>query len=316
MDNFFDNKRILNSIWKWKIHIVVIVAITMVLSAIISGPLFITPKFKSTGRVYPVNITEASEESESEHLLEYLQSSDIKFRVIEAFKLDEVYEISKDEKLYQTYMLYEYDQNISYKKTEFETVEIKVLDEDPQRAKVMVDSIIVFLNDAIRIERQKKYLEFAAIAKRDLNKKNSELDSLLGVVDQIREKTGLVDYFQQAETATLGLMEAAARGGDRRPANEAVAKLIREGGELRRNQELIESYEVVADTLRTRYDKYLSQGTAKFSYTRIVERPFAADKKAYPVRWLIVFLSTVAATLVSVIGIALIDYVRDFKAKL
>lgn len=316
MENFFDNKRILNSIWKWKFHIVVIVAITVVVSAIISGPFFITPKFKSTARVYPVNISEASEESESEHLLEYLQSSDIKFRVIDAFKLDEVYEISKDEKLYQTYMLYEYDQNISYKKTEFETVEVKVLDEDPQRAKVICDSIIVFLNDAVRTERQKKYFEFAQIAKRDLDKKTKDLDSLLAIVDEIRLETGLVDYFQQAETATFGLMEAAARGGDRRPAKEAISKLVNQGGKLRKYQELVEDLEVVADTLRNRYEQNMSAGTANISYTRLVERPFAADKKAYPIRWLIVFLSTVAATIVSVIAVAFIDYVREVKANL
>lgn len=316
MNNFFDNSRILNSIWKWKFHIIVVLAITVVLSAIISGPMFIEPKFKSTARVYPVNITEASEESESEHLLENLQATDIKFRVIDAFHLDEVYEISKDEKLYQTYMLYEYNKNISYKKTEFESIEIKVLDEDPVRACNICDSIIVFLNDAIRESRSVKYRELMHIYKTDLNKKKGEIDSLSSIIQNIRKETGLVDYFSQAETATRGLMDAAARGGDKRYAQKAIDNLVEIGGTLRQNQELLEDYEVAADTLRLRFEKAKSAANRELSYTRIVERPFVADKKAYPIRWLIVFLSTVAASIVSVIAVSLIDYIREVKSNL
>jgi capsular polysaccharide biosynthesis protein len=316
MDNFFDNKRILDSIWKWKFHIIVVIAITVVLSAIISGPIFIEPKFKSTARVYPVNITEASEESESEHLLENLQTSDIKFRVIDAFKLDEVYEISKDEKLYQTYMLYEYDQNISYKKTEFESVEIKVLDADPNRAAAICDSIIVFLNDAINKQRAVKHLEFAAIYKENMDQKNVEVDSLSNLIDELRSVTGLIDYFSQAETATRGLMDAAAFGGDKRPATKIINQLVDKGGKMRHYQEMIENYEVAADTLKLRYDRELSSATRKISYTRMVEKPFAADKKAYPIRWLIVFLSVVAVTIVSFITVSLIDYIREIKSTL
>ncbi|MGF7138111.1 GumC domain-containing protein [Roseimarinus sediminis] len=316
MDNFFDNRRILSSIWKWKTHLIVIITLTVVLSAIISGPWFITPKFESSARVYPVNITEASEESESEHLLEYLRSNDIRFRMIDAFKLDEVYDISRDEKLYQTWILYEYEQNVSYKKTEFESIEIQVLDEDPVRARDMVDSLIVFLNDKLLSERNKKHLEFAKVYKKALDQKQHELDSLGAVVDQIRAETGLIDYFSEATTATEGLLQAAARGGDRKPALQAVDNLVKWGGVLRVNQELIKDYEVAADTLRLRYERAMSNGTKVISHTRIVEHPFVADKKAYPIRWLIVFLSTAAAGFVSLITVLLIDYFRESKPTL
>ena len=316
MDNFFDNKRILNSIWKWKVHILVVIAITVVLSAIISGPFFIEPKFKSVARIYPVNITEASEESESEHLLENLQATDIKFRVIDAFHLDEVYDISKDEKLYQTWILYEYDQNISYKKTEFETVEIKVLDPDPKRACDICDSIIVYLNESINKQKLVKYSEFAKIFKRDLDKKNSELDSISTKLDSLRKATGLVDYFNESETATRGLMDAAALKGDRKPSERIIEQLVQNGGKFRRYQELIEDYEVAADTLRLRYDKFYSLSNQKISYYKIVEHPFPADKKSYPIRWLIVFLATAAATIVSLITVSLIDYIREVKSTL
>ena len=292
-------------------HILIVIAITIVLSGIISGPLFIEPKFKSVTRIYPVNITEASKESESEHLLENLQNTEIKYRVIEAFKLYDVYKISKNEKLYQTYMLYEYDQNITYKKTEFETIEIKVLDPDPQRAKAICDSIVVFLNESIQKQRAVKYREFAELNKARLDRKNAELDSLLNIIEGIRQETGLVDYFGQVDMVTQGFMDAAALGGDKRPAKELIDNLVNRGGQLRKNQEMMENYEVAADTLRLRYEYNLAMANQKISYSRIVEHPFVADKKSTPIRWLIIFLATVAVTMVSFITVSLIDYFRE-----
>lgn len=316
MENFFDNKRILNSIWKWKIHILIVIAITIVISGIISGPLFIEPKFKSVTRIYPVNITEASKESESEHLLENLQTTDIKFRVIDAFKLDEVYKISKKEKLYQTWMLYEYDQSISYKKTEFETVEIKVLDVDPQRASDICDSIIVFLNESIQKQKTEKYSEFARVNKYRLDKKRAEIDSILNIIQTIRENTGLVDYYTQSETATRGLMDAAAFKGDRKPAEGVLKELVDKGGELRNYQKLLSDFEVAADTIQRRYDFNQAMADQKISYSKVVQHPFPADKKSYPIRWLIVFMSTIAVTIVSFITVSLIDYFREVKSTL
>jgi capsular polysaccharide biosynthesis protein len=313
MDNFFDNKRILTSVWKWKFHILVAITIAIVVSALISGPNFIKPKFMSSARLYPVNIEEASEESESEHLLEYLQSTDIKFRVIDAFKLDEVYKINKEDKLYQTYILTEYNKNIKYKKTDFESVEISVLDTDPYRSRDMVDSIVVFLNDKIQTEKAKVYFETASIYKRALDSKRSQIDSLAELVDKIRAETGLIDYEIQAETVTQGLMFASAFGGDRKPAEKTIEQLIMHGGELRKNQELIEQYESQSDTLKSRHDRYYNLATSNIHYSKVVEYPFPADKKTFPVRWLIVLLSTLATAFFSIIAVSLIDYARELK---
>src|SRR5574344_1394405 len=97
MENFFNNKRVFKWLWEWKTHILVAVATTIVLSVIISSPLFIKPKYKSSGKLYPVNFQVYSEESESEQLLENIRSVDIKFRLIDAFELDKVYKV-KDRK--------------------------------------------------------------------------------------------------------------------------------------------------------------------------------------------------------------------------
>ena len=151
MTNFFDNQNLLEIIWKWKKHLIAVAILAIAVSAIFSSAAFIKPKFRSTARIYPSNnIYVFSEESESEQLLELISALDIKLRVIDAFNLSEVYKISKSEPLYMTYILAEFNENVSFKKTDFETVEIQVMDTDPHRASAMCDSIMTFLDDKVR----------------------------------------------------------------------------------------------------------------------------------------------------------------------
>jgi capsular polysaccharide biosynthesis protein len=311
MKNFFNNERIFKSLWKWKIHIVVAVFTAIILSSIISSPLFIKPKFKSTGKAYPVNTQIYSEESESEQMLEDIRSTDNKFRLIEAFHLDKVYKISKNDPLYKTYILAEFDKNISFKKTEFETVEIKVLDENPQRASDMVDSLIVYFDQLLQHQFAIKYYEVAEIARMDLENKKSEIDSVQALLSEMSKKYNILDYDAQVEAATVGLMDAAASKGDIKPAKELLENLKEKGFEFRRLSNQLKSFEHVADSLKIQYDLGISQGRKKITYSIIVERPFPADKKSYPVRWLIVLLSTLAALTASIITVLLIDYFRE-----
>ncbi|HPR33267.1 MAG TPA: Wzz/FepE/Etk N-terminal domain-containing protein [Prolixibacteraceae bacterium] len=310
MENFFNNERMIRALWKWKIHILIVTFLAIVFSVIISSPLFMKPKFKSTGKLYPVNMQVYSEESESEQLLENIRSNDIKFRLIDAFQLDKVYKIDRNDPLYKTYILGEFDENISFKKTEFETVEIKVLDENPQRASDMVDSLILYYNQHLQKQHAIKYLEVAEIALHDLKIKNQEIDSLKQLLVQLSREHSLLNYPSQVEAATVGLMDAAARKGDTKPARELLDNLKEKGIEFQVVEHQLTEFQRVADSLKVQHDWGMSHGTKKITYGIVVESPFPADKKAYPVRWLIVFLSTLAAFAASVVCVLLIDYFR------
>jgi capsular polysaccharide biosynthesis protein len=53
MNDFFDNRRILEIVWNRRIHFIIVGIIAVVLAAIFSSPFFITPKFKSSSRFIP-----------------------------------------------------------------------------------------------------------------------------------------------------------------------------------------------------------------------------------------------------------------------
>lgn len=312
MNNFFDNQRILNLIWKRKFHFVVVGLVAIVLSALFSGPKFIQPKFKSTARIYPTNIWEFSNESETEQMLEIVNSRDIKLKMFDAFELDKVYRINREDPHYLTYMLDIYGENVSAWKTEFETVEIKVMDYDPQRASDMCDSIIHFYNLKVREMHRVKNYEMMQISQTGLDRKYSELDSLMEKMNDIRKKYQILDYTEQVPEVTRGYMNALAEGrgsaGDTKKIQELYGNLSEKGTDAFWLESRMDFLVSVIDSLTVQHEVYRSEYEKEITYCHVVEHPVPADKKSYPVRWLIVAFSTVSAVFLALLLFLLFDY--------
>ncbi len=312
MDNFFNNQRILQLIWKRKFHFIIIGVIAIVLAAIFSGPTFIKPKFKSTARVYPINTFVFSKESETEQMIEVLNSNDIKFRMFDAFDLDKVYRINKEDPYYLTYMFDVYNTNVSVSKTEFETAEVKVLDHDPVRASNMCDSIVEFYNQKVRELHKAKELEMVVIAQKAMDKRKVELVSIEQKLDSLREATGIISFKRQVPELTRGYMTALATGrgnaGDTKKIEKLYDNFSKDGTKAAQLELQFDQTLYVIDSLKNVHDFYLGEYEKDITYSHVVEYPFAADKKAYPIRWLIVLLSTVAAEFLALLVFLVLDY--------
>lgn len=312
MTNFFDNQSLLEIIWKWKKHLIIVGVLAVLFSAIFSSSVFIQPKYKSTARIYPsFNIYTFSDESESEQLLEFINSQDIKFRVIDAFNLSDVYKISKSDPLYQTYILAEFNDNVSFKKTEYETIEITVLDVDPKRACAMCDSIVSFLDDKIRSVHKIKFEEVVKIASKDLKSLDHEIDSIRAKMDVLRKEYKILDYESQAKEVTRGMVNVLSEqkkntsGG--KELQEWMKNLSEKGGEYEILANIQKTSLVERDSIKKVYDQALSNSKKKINYGQLVQNPVPADKKAYPVRWLIVLASTLSALFVAMLFILVLE---------
>ncbi len=315
MNNFFDNQRILQLIWRKKIHFILVGIIAIVFASIFSGPAFIKPKFKSTVRIYPTNLWILSEESETEQMLEIVNSKDIALKMFDIFHLDEVYKIKRDDPFYLTYMFATYYKNVTASKTKFETVEIKVLDHDPQRASNMCDSIVRLYNKKVREMHKAKNMEMVQIATKGLNKKYLELDTVISELDLMRKEYGILDYQTQAERVTEGYMNALASG---RSSSTEVQKiknlydnLAEKGAESRVLEARFDFLLHAIDSLTTQHELYMSEFEKDITYSHLVERPFPADKKSYPIRWLIVALSTFSAVFLALLVFLVLDYRKN-----
>lgn len=315
MNNFFDNQRILSLIWKRKFHFIIVGVIAIFLGAIFSGPAFIKPKYRSTARLYPSNISEMSDESRTEQMLEILNSNDVKIKMFDAFNLAEEYNIRKDDPKYLTYMFDIYNKNVKTSKTQYETVEIDVLDYIPQQAADMCDSIIHFYNQKVGQIHKSKNWEMVLILEKQLNKKYVEIDTVAIALRKIREQTGIVDFANQVPEVTRGYMTALATGRGSAPDTKEIKKLydnMLENGtesfwlENRYNRLINE-----IDSVNNLYEINLSEFQKNITYSHVVESPFAADKKSYPVRWLIVLFSAFSAVFLALLVFMVLDYQKE-----
>ena len=312
MTNFFDNQNLLEIIWKWRKHLIVVGALAILLSGIFSSSTFIQPKFKSTARIYPsINIYTFSDESQSEQLLEIINSQDIKLRVIDAFNLSDVYKISKQDPQYLTNMMAEFNDNVKFKKTEYETIEITVLDTDPKRAATMCDSIISFLDAKIRSIHKIKYEEVAHIATKDLGIISHKVDSLEAKLDTLRKEYKILDYESQSKEITKGMVKVLAEQKKNTAGGKELERWMKNLSEKGGEFEILSTQKRFMvdqmDSITKVYNQSVSSANKKITYGQKVQNPVPADKKSYPIRWLIVLVSTFAALFIAVLVILVLE---------
>jgi uncharacterized protein involved in exopolysaccharide biosynthesis len=63
--------------------------------------------------------------------------------------------------------------------------------------------------------------------------------------------------------------------------------------------------------VNTLYEINLSEYQKNITYSHIVESPFPSDKKAYPVRWLIVLFSAFSAVFFALLVFLVLDYRKE-----
>jgi len=310
MENYFNNINLVNAILKWKWHLVILCIIAAILASIFSGPTFIKPRYKSTAIIYPSNIAPYSDESETEQMLQWLNSKDIKDSVIERFDLAQHYRLDPEYKYFYSTLLYKYGKNVSINKTMYESVEIEVMDTDPSTAYEMVNAIIDFYNKKIRRIHREKYDEVVETWQLILDYKREELDSVADRLYELRTEYEIIDYGHQANEVTKGFLGTV--DGDNAARNINMEDVLR----LKKNIEEMGGEYVIYNTrlydllrlysdLQMEHDKAYYDAIKDFTYTNTVTEPVVADKKSYPVRWLIVFY-TVAVTLILAVVVILV----------
>ncbi len=316
MENYFNNRNLVNLLFKWKWHLGVIVLASVILAAIFSSPFFITPKFKSFAVVYPANISEYSDESETEQMFQILQSQDIKDSVIKKFNLPEHYEIDPAYKYYRTTINYEYGQNVKINKTPYDAIRIEVLDKDPQLAADMVNAIIDFFNLKVRAMHRSKYYEVILMYENLLAQKQKNIDEIQDELIELSTEYGLLSYDQTSEQIMRGylqtIMGANKSNINMKEVNRLKENMEKYGGEL---IILVESLKLEVKTYATFKVEY--EDTWRFyysdlTYSNVITSPFPSDKKASPIRWLIVAITAMVTFFFSLIIVLIIENYRSY----
>ena len=289
MDKYFDNTPILKAVFKFKWHIIAITLVAAVLGAIFSGPKFITPKYKSEAIVYPSGRAEFSDETFTEQMLQVMESQEILDSVAEIFDLMSHYEISRDYQYAKTALIGEYRDRVSISKTPYDAVKIKVLDKDPEMACAMVNEIIRLYNVKFNEIHKAKKWENVRMYEKNLARKYSFIDSLKRDLAKITNDGDMINYLYLSKGNSIAYF---CEGKNKNSENISNAIAL---------VELIASETEAYSEVRLEYEKEIRQADGDITFLSLVSKPFVADKKSYPVRWIIVALCGISAFLLSVL---------------
>lgn len=273
--------------------------LAVVLSAVLSSSYFITPRYLSMATVYPVNLTPYSSETRTDQLLQLLESNSIRDSLIAKFDLAAVYEVDTTSAGAYFSLYNEFKERVAISKTRYESVMIKVLDEDPVRARDMVSAMLHQADELARRLQREKSQEVLTIAERAMLNEEVKLDSVEARLSVLRQNSGLLAYEGQTEELTRGYLLMLSTPGISQARMDEVRAMFKNleeyGGEFRALTDLSNKFRNNYDRLLTEYELVVNDVTKELTYTNVVVYPEVADKKAYPIRWVIVLVATASA---------------------
>lgn len=325
-ENNFEATNLLLLIIKRRVPLLIITLIAVFVSAGIS--LMITPKFKSSVILFPASSTSVSqsllsetynekellkfgEEEEVEQMMQVLKSSEIRDRIIKKYRLLEHYDIDKDSKYPITNLYREFESNIKISRTEFMSVKIEVLDRSADTAAKIANDIAALLDSVMnnmQIERaQKAYL----LVKNEYAEQNAFVQRLKDSINFLHNK-GVIVFEVQSEMYHEQYATALAEGNFRgaKALEKKLDTLAKYGGTYQALVNQLEEEIKKLAKLETRYTEASVDVKQDLPHKFIVDRGEKAEKKSYPIRWLIVVVSTLSAFLLALILLIIIERLK------
>lgn len=309
-----------------RVPLLIITLAAVVVSLVVS--LLITPRYKSNVILYPGNLGSVSrsliapahmrgdimrfgQESDAERLLQVLHSNTIRTYIIDKYDLMEHYGIKESSRFPRTELNSKLDNNVRFRKTEYMAIEIEVLDEDPSVAAAMADDIAGYLDSVMNnILRDRAYSSFKIVEEEYL-RLEQEIDLIRDSLRKIRE-IGVVDYESQAEVLNDAYAKAILNR-DTSSINffrDKLRTLSAYGGAyVSLRDKLLYQTEKLSE-IKSVYNEARIDAERMIPHTFIVENATEAEKKTYPVRSLIVVVSTVSAFLLAFFTLLLADAVK------
>lgn len=307
-----DAIKLMKFIVKWKKQLIYTGISAIVVSFIFTMPQIMTPMFKANTVIYPVNIQTYSKETATEQMVQLLNSEDVKDKLVSAFGLYQHYGIDSSGSYPRFEMMKRLDENISISKTEFESIEISILDKDPVRAAQMCDSLLYFVDQkAIGLLRIRAK-EIATISYNQMMEKKQEVDSMETAIKNIRTQYGITDFENMVEGFSREYYHAVGTGGANNKLETTRKNLEEKGGDYIFIKEMLWKLRGQYSDYKYKYEQALTDTKKEMEFHTIVSKATPPERKDSPKRTLIILLFTVSVLLVALL---VIIYQEHFKRR-
>jgi uncharacterized protein involved in exopolysaccharide biosynthesis len=316
--------------WGKKTILIIVSLLAFIISIIVSYS--ITPRYKASVIMFPAasvsvskNLVETSvntsdtkdiltfgADEEAERLLQILQSDQVRKHITDKFNLFAHYKIDFLKNKYPYTTLNNMIKgNVKIRRTEFTSIAIDVLDEDPQMAADIANEISVYVDSVFFHIKQGRAKEAYAIVERECLSTKQSIQVMTDSLKEIR-MLGVQDYKTQAEALNKALADALS-ANNKNAINVIESKLAitaKYGG----------IYVELSDKLEWEIERYsllqakLAAAKVNLENTMsnvfIVDRASKSEKKALPRKSLIVMMSTISTFALTLLILLIADNIK------
>lgn len=299
---------------KWKVQIIAVTVIAAVTAAVFA--LFVMDEYYySWSTFYPTNQAMTDRTSifntESAQQLDYFggkgdinriltiaNSVPVIQSIIDSFDLPKHYDIDKSRKYWRTEVRKKFEKNYSAIRTEHDAVEISVYDTDPKVAADIVNTIVAKidrLNKQHIADTKRKVFNLIGKQMGDMQQEVVNYnDTLATLGEQYRIKVS-----QGTDGGVI------VDGSDYKAVQLYKSLLSKQTGIARELNNL--------NSIRGQMEVTLENNESSLF---VLEQAFAADRRTKPVRWLVVMVTVFITFFVSVIGVLLIEQLKEIRKQL
>jgi len=319
----FNANDLISFLWKSRKILIILGILAAVSSAIVS--LLIEEKFKSVVTIYPTmsssvvfsesitedqDVAKFGEEEQVEQMLQILESSSIRQKVVNKYQLMTHYEIDTTDELKNLDLSETYSDLISFSRNKNGAVLIEVLDKSPDTA-MLIASYISELYDSTKnsIIHERAMYDFT-IKKEKLEKLQNDMNM---INDTMSKLTSLGVVTQDAyEALTVAMMTA--KDQETKELYQKKIDMTEKYGSV------LKSFEVQVEFLSERLATYssayeLAETNAHHSISHRfkIEDATRPYKKSYPIRWLIVVVSVFSTVFLAIVLLLFYEKFKELK---
>lgn len=325
-----DSIQLLSKIYKWRKPLFIVTSIAAVISIVIS--FLISPQYLGTVIVFPSrtfsvskllieqnpgsqeDYMEYGDEDDCEKFLQILNSAEIRNRIADEYDLWKHWKINKDDVLGNHYMKLKWGEMVSFKRTDYVSVKINVYDYQSDRAAKIANSIVSYADSVKNNMTKIMAKEALMIITEEYEATLSNIKSLEDSLQSIRE-LGVIDYKSETEAYSKAMAKAVSKGDERAISKlEVKLNLLQKYGMTYQDLfEKLKKYRFKYPVIKGKYDEARVNFERHLPSKFVVEKAERNEKKAKPVRALIVLIPTTSTFLLALLYLMYADKIIELK---
>lgn len=316
---------LLDFLWKYRKMLIILGVLAAIVSSIVS--LVMQERFKSTVVIYPTmtssviysdkltneqDPTAFGAKEATEQMLQILESSIIRDKVVAKFNLMKHYEIDTSTPLKVYYLNESYKDFINFDRNSKGAVMINVFDRSPDTA-MYIAAYISELYDSARnqIIQEKAVIDYK-IKKNKLEKLFSERQAIQDTMAKLTQ-LGVVtmDGYEGLVTQLINSKSEE----DKTTTKKKLEMTEMYGSALKSYEIQLEFLEDRIATMASVYEQSETNAFEPISHKFTIEAASLPVRKAYPVRWLIVVVSTVSTVFFAIVLLLFYEKAKELQIR-